>query len=185
MGNLNLRQSSYWRLAERRLKGGDARQVEKRFEAVFKGCQPFRNEFRKEINMNKNLWLKLFMAVLILTLCSSTVLAQDQPKGPPPFPPPPAQCLAYEGYLYVLVGPSVLQYQVTDMSLKTTVTLPAPEDSWQVSSSSQKPPRPPMLSMVIDDGHLYLVTPGYVFQYSLPGLALENQKALPKPEALK
>jgi hypothetical protein len=134
--------------------------------------------------MNKNLWLKVAVVVLFITLCASIVLAQDQSKGPPPFPPP-IQSLAYDGYLYVLIGPSVHQYKVTGMSLQKTVTLPASEDSKQVSSISQKPPMPPMLSMVTDGDYLYLVSPGYVFQYSLSTLELVQQQALPKPEALK
>ena len=135
--------------------------------------------------MNKNLWLKAALVVLILTICASTALAQDQSKGPPPFPPPPAQSLVDNGYLYVLIGPSVLQYKLPDMTLQKTVTLPAPEDSKQVSSGSQKPPMPPMLSLVTDGDYLYLVAPGYVSQYSLPGLELIQKQALPKPDALK
>jgi hypothetical protein len=145
----------------------------------------FGNELRKETNMNKNLLSKVTLTVLILTLCASTVIAQDQTKGPPPIPPPRAQSLVENGYLYVLIGPSVLQYRVTDMNLITTVTLPAPEDANQVSSSIKRPPMPPMLSMVADGTYLYLVSPGYVFQYSLPDLSLVNQKVLPRPEALK
>lgn len=135
--------------------------------------------------MNKNHWIKVALAVLILALCANTALAQDQSKGPPPFPPPSAQTLVENGYLYVLIGPSVLQYKLPDVTLQKTVTLPAPEDSQQVSSSSQKPPRPPMLSMLTDGDYLYLVAPGYLFQYSLPGLELVQKQALPKPEALK
>jgi hypothetical protein len=135
--------------------------------------------------MNKNLWLKVAMTVLFLSLCASTALAQDQSKGPPPFPPPPAQSLVENGYLYILIGPTILQYQLPDLGLKT-VTLPAPEDSKQVSSTSQRPPMPPMLSMVTDGDYLYIVAPGYLFQYGkLPELELITKQALPKPEALK
>jgi hypothetical protein len=144
---------------------------------------------KKEMNvnknhMNKNHWITVALAVLILALCVSTALAQDPSKGPPPFPPPPVQSLVDNGYLYVLIGPSVLQYD-DNMTLQNMVSLPAPEGSKQVISSSQKPPMPPMLSMVTDGKYLYLVSPGYVFQYSLPDLVYQKKKALPKPEAPK
>jgi hypothetical protein len=138
--------------------------------------------------MNKHFWIKTAMALLILALWTCTALAQDQSKGPPPFPPP-VKCLADSGYLYVLIGPSVYQYKSPDLILQRTLTLPAPEDTRQVSSSTStstsRPPMPPMLSMIIDGEYLYLIAPGYIFQYSLPDLELVQKQALPKPEALK
>jgi hypothetical protein len=132
--------------------------------------------------VNKNHWIKVALAVLILALCASTALAQDQSKGPPPFPPPPAQSLVESGYLYVLIGPTILQYQLPDLGTPKTVTLPAPDDSKQVSSSGQRPPMPPMLSMLTDGDYLYIVVRGYLFQYGkLPDLELITKQALPKP----
>lgn len=134
--------------------------------------------------MNKHFWRKTVMALLILTLWTCTALAEDQSKGPPPLPPP-AKCLADNGYLYVLIGPSVYQYKAPDLTLQRTLTLPAPEDARQVSSNASRPPMPPMPSMIIDGEYLYLIAPGYIFQYSLPDLELVQKQALPKPEALK
>lgn len=140
--------------------------------------------------MKDNFWKKVVMGVLILALCASTALAQEQRKGPPPLPPPPAQCLVdSNGYLYVLIGPSILQYKLPDMTGPKTVTLPAPEDSKQVNISVQKPPMPPGLSWLIsetsDGEYLYVVAPGYIFQYSVPGLELVQKQALPRPETPK
>jgi hypothetical protein len=140
--------------------------------------------------MTKKSWLKIALAALILTLCATTALAQDQSKGPPPFPPPPAQCLADgNGYLYVLIGPSILQYKEDNMTLIQTVTLPAPEDSKQISTSVQNPPMPPGLSWLIDKEisgeYLYIVAPRYIFRYSLPALELDQKQALPKSKALQ
>ncbi len=140
--------------------------------------------------MTRKLWLKIALTMLILTLYAATAFAQDQTKGPPPFPPPPPQCLVDgNGYLYVLFGPSILQYKEDNMTLIQTVTLPAPDDSSQASISVKKPPMPPGLSWVIDKEtggeYLYIVAPRYIFRYTLPSLVLDQKQALPKPSALQ
>ena len=132
--------------------------------------------------MNKKHPLKVVMAALILTLCASIALAQEQRKGPPP---PPVQSLANNGYLYVLVGRSIHQYLLPDMTLQKTVTLPAAQDSKQVDANGQKPPMPPMLSFLIDGEYLYVLGARYMYQYSLPDLDLEVTQSLPKPPDLQ
>jgi hypothetical protein len=144
----------------------------------------FGNELKKETKMKKYFGPKVALAVLILVLCATTALAQGQTKGPPPCPPPPAQSLVNNGYLYVLIGPSILKYDVTDLSLTKSITLSPPEDSNQLISTTQRPPMPPVLSMVTDGEFLYLVAPGYVFKYSFD-LELLVKQALPKPDTLK
>jgi len=122
------------------------------------------------------------MVVLILILCASNVLAQEQRKGPPP---PPVQALANNGYLYVLVGQSIHQYVLPDMTFEKTVTLPAAHDSKQVDANAQKPPMPPMLSFLIDGEYLYVLGARYMYQYSLPDLDLQVTQSLPKPPDLQ
>ena len=128
--------------------------------------------------MNKKHPLKVVMVVLILNLCASAVLAQEQRKGPPP----PVQSLANNGYLYVLVGQSIHQYLLPDMTFRKTVTLPAAQDSKQVDANAQKPP---MLSFLIDGEYLYVLGARYMYQYSLPDLDLEVTQSLPKPPDLQ
>ena len=135
--------------------------------------------------MKKNHRLRVGIILLILTLCGSMVFAQVQGKSAQPMPPPPVQSLANIGYLYVLIGPSVHQYKLSDLTLQKTVTLPASEDSSQANAADQKPPRPPAASMIIEDENLYLVNFGHIYQYSLPDLTLEQIHALPTPESLK
>jgi hypothetical protein len=133
--------------------------------------------------MNKNLMTVIALALVTLVFCASTVFAQDQSKGPPPFPPPSAQSLLENGYLYVPIGPSILQYKVEDMSLQNTIT-PGSDSSNQASSSTQKTPIPPIVSMVTDGDYLYIVVPGYIFKYGkLPELELitKQKQGLPKP----
>jgi hypothetical protein len=122
--------------------------------------------------------LMVVMAVLILSLGASTVLAEEQPKGPPP--PPPAQSLANDGFLYVLVGQSIHQYQLPDMTFQKTVTLPGARDFKTVDAGSQRPPMPPILSFLIDGEYLYIVGARYMYQYSLPDLDLQVTQSLPK-----
>jgi hypothetical protein len=132
--------------------------------------------------VNKKHPLKVVMVVLILILCASNVLAQEQRKGPPP---PPVQALANNGYLYVLVGQSIHQYLLPDMTFHKTVNLPAAQDSKQVDANAQKPPMPPMLSFLIDGEYLYVLGARYMYQYSLPDLDLEVTQSLPKPPDLQ
>ena len=131
--------------------------------------------------MNKKHPLKVVMVVLILNLCASAVLAQEQRKGPPP----PVQSLANNGYLYVLLGQSIHQYLLPDMTFRKTVTLPAAQDPTQVDANAQKPPMPPMLSFLIDGEYLYVLGARYMYQYSLPDLDLEVTQSLPKPPDLQ
>ena len=131
--------------------------------------------------MNKKHPLKVVMVALILTFCASAVLAQEQRKGPPL----PVQSLANNGYLYVLVGQSIHQYLLPDMTFHKTVTLPAAQDSKQVDANAQKPPMPPMLSFLIDGEYLYVLGARYMYQYSLPDLDLEVTQSLPKPPDLQ
>jgi hypothetical protein len=169
---------------ERRVKGGDARRIEKHSKTVFTGFEPIGTELRKERRMTKHLCAKTLLAVLILALCSSTAFAQTQGKGPPPFPRPPVQSLLNGGYLYVLMGPSLLKYEVTDLNLTKSTTLSPPEDSAQATSTAQRPPMPPPLTMLTDGESLYLVAPGYLFKYSFD-LELLVKQAMPKPDTLK
>ncbi len=46
---------------------------------------------------------------------------------PPPPPPMPQGLWAGNGYLYVLLGPSVYTYSVPSLTLQNTVALPKPE----------------------------------------------------------
>jgi hypothetical protein len=119
--------------------------------------------------------LIVVMAVLILSLGASTVLAEEQPKATPP--PPPVQSLANDGFLYVLVGQSIHQYQLPDMTFQKTVTLPGARDSRTVDAGSR---RPPILSFLIDREFLYIVGARYMYQYSLPDLDLQVTQSLPK-----
>jgi hypothetical protein len=138
--------------------------------------------------MNKKHRMKVGMVLLMMTLCASTVSAEGQGKSAPPTAPPPVQSLANNGYLYVLAGTSVHQYKLPDMTLQKTVTLPAAEDSNQVNVTAQKPSMPPPLTLIIDQENLYLlylVNAGFIYQYSLPDLSLEQIQSLPKPEFLK
>jgi hypothetical protein len=117
------------------------------------------------------------MVALILVLCASTVLAQEQRRGPPP-----VQALANNGYLYVLVGQSIHQYLLPDMSFQKTVTLPGGLDFKPSDADVQKPP---MLSFLIDGEYLYVLGARYMYQYSLPELDLEVTQSLPKPANLQ
>jgi hypothetical protein len=138
--------------------------------------------------MNKDHRIKVGMVLLVMTLCASTVLADGQGKNAPPMPPPPVQSLANNGYLYVLAGSSVHQYKLPDMTLQKTVTLPPAEDSNQVNVNAQRPSMPPALTLIIDEENLYLlylVNAGYIYQYSLPDLSLEQIQTLPKPDFLR
>jgi hypothetical protein len=125
--------------------------------------------------------LKVALVTLIVLLCASNVLAQEQRKGPPP----PVQSLAHNGYLYVLVGQSIHQYLLPDMTFQKTVFLPAAQDSRQVDVNVVKPPMPPMLSFLIEGDYLYVLGARYMYQYSLPDLGLEVTQSLPKPPDLQ
>jgi hypothetical protein len=138
--------------------------------------------------MNKNLCTKVAMAVVILTLYTSTVLAQDQPKGPPPFPPP-AQLVAHDNYLYVVNSHSIYQYLLDDnMTLDQVVTLPKPQPPTATGTQNLRPPMPPppgKVSVMVEGEVLYVLDGRSIYRYQLPGLSLKQTVTLPGPDLSK
>lgn len=74
----------------------------------------------------------LIVVVLFLFLVGvvSGFAQQTTSSQPPPlhmgFPPPPASVCTDGKYLYVLMGPRILQYSIPDLTLQNTVELPRP-----------------------------------------------------------
>jgi len=136
--------------------------------------------------MKKHHCKRVALVGLILALCAITAIAQAQSKGQPSLPPASTQSLVNGGYLYMLVGPWVLKYEMadSDWTLAKSVTLPPPEHSNKDTLSGQRPPMPPPLSMATDGEYLYVVAPGCVFKYNFE---LESQGKFPlsKPDTLK
>jgi hypothetical protein len=139
----------------------------------------------KETGMNRKQWVKLTITVMMVTLCTSVVFGQDQQKGQPPLPPPPAQWVAHDNYLYVLNMRSIYQYQdyVEDnMTLEQLVTLPKPQAA--ATSSNLKLPLPPpsgSASLLAEGNILYVLDGPYIYRYRLPDLTLQQTVTLTIP----
>jgi hypothetical protein len=123
------------------------------------------------------------MAFLLLTVWVGAVFAQDPPTGPPPLPPPPAQWVAHGDYLYVPDMRSIHQYSLSDMRLKQTVILPAPQTVTATISDVSRPPLPPpMVSLLAEGDQLYVLDFRAIHKYSLPRLEFVLTVTLPEPE---
>lgn len=57
------------------------------------------------------------MALLLVTVCVSSALAQELRTARPPFPPPPVQWAAQGDYLYVLDARFIHQYSIDRKSV--------------------------------------------------------------------
>ncbi len=74
----------------------------------------------------------LILVVLFLAIAGVVrgVAQQTASSLPPPphmgFPPPPASVCTDGKYLYVMMGPRILQYSTPDLTLQNTVELPKP-----------------------------------------------------------
>jgi hypothetical protein len=128
--------------------------------------------------------LMLLMAVLlVLTVCASSVLAQDSavPPGPPPHPPF-AQGLAKGDYLYVLDMRSIHQYYLKDVSLKQTVPLPDLPAPLTQAVTDARPPMPPRSSFLIEENELFVFEMRSIHKYNLPSLEFVTTTTLPIPD---
>jgi hypothetical protein len=74
------------------------------------------------------------LAVLVVLLAGVASSGFAQTSTPPPRPhhmghmgpPPPASICTDNKYLYVVIGPKIMQYAIPDLTLKKTVDLPRP-----------------------------------------------------------
>jgi len=126
---------------------------------------------------------------------TQSLLAQN--KGPQQ-PPMPAMfhkmglsgLCGDKSNLYVMAGGKILEYSLSDMTLKLSVDLPdlpapsAPPEG-PVSSGKNSPPPPPNAphGLYAIDGYLYVLAGPVVYRYSTPDLKLQTSVELPKPHA--
>jgi hypothetical protein len=123
------------------------------------------------------------VVLLILTAWVSGVLAQEQPDGRPPLPPPPVPWAACGDYLYVLDMYSIHQYSLSDMRLKKTVALPQPQVVALSGSNRSTPPMPPRgVSLLAEGDALFVWDARSIHKYQLPGLEFIQTVTLPEPE---
>ena len=110
----------------------------------------------------------------------------------PPCPMPSGTCTDGQ-YLYVLQGPVIHQYELSDLTLKNTVELPRPQPQEDMSLKSQggyafgrgrksRCNRPPRAQACTDGQNLYVVAGPLIFQYTLPDLTLSKTVELSKPD---
>jgi hypothetical protein len=136
----------------------------------------------------------LLSFVLALVLILTSVLAF---AGPPEgmFPPHglqhrlgPASVVADQEYLYVVAGPKIMQYSLTDLKLVKTVDLPKPALPKEQEARPFPPPHPPMggpPGLWAGEGSLYVLAGPMLYRFSTPDLTLKTTAELPKPEPPK
>jgi hypothetical protein len=136
--------------------------------------------------MNRKQWMKFSIIVMTVVLCASVAFGQDQQRGQPPLPPPPAQLVVHDNYLYVLNMRSIYQYQdylEDNMTLEQLVILPKPQAAATSSSSLKAPvPPPPGSPSLLAEGNiLYVLDGSSIYRYRLPDLTLQQTVTLTMP----
>ena len=126
------------------------------------------------------------LSLVLLFVCSGS-FAQDMK-----FPPPPGgghSGICTDGtYLYVIHGPGIFKYSLSDMTQQAYVALPIPEAPADVSMPDNEsglpgpPPGPGPAGICTDGVNLYVLLGGSILQYSLSTLTLQNTTDLPLPE---
>lgn len=128
----------------------------------------------------------VMLSIAVLSLCGGS-FAEDRN-----FPPPPgggASGICTDGAsLYVLRGPAIYKYSLSDMSQQAYAALPVPEppaDAPVLDSESGlpwPPPGPGPAGICTDGVSLYVSIGGSILQYSLSTLTLQTTTELPAPE---
>jgi len=135
--------------------------------------------------MNRKQSIKLSIIVMMVSLCASVVFGQDQQKGQPPLPPPPAQLVSHDNYLYVLNMRSIYQYQdylEDNMTLEQVVVLPKPQAASASSNLKAPMPPPPGSASLLTEGNiLYVLDGSFIYRYKLPDLTLQQTVILTIP----
>jgi hypothetical protein len=135
--------------------------------------------------------------VLSLMMSSATAIGTAAPASGQGEAPPMFQLLGMSGicadqqYLYVMTDGKIMQYEITDMNLVETVTLPEPPSPprtppSRTDSSQLSPPPPPPIAgphgLWLGNDVLYVLAGPVIYRYSTPDLTLQTTVELPKPE---
>jgi hypothetical protein len=117
-----------------------------------------------------------------------------------PMPPPMAPQMGLSGicgdadYLYVMAGGKLMVYQLSDMSLMKSASLPdlpaQPKPQTSAISKTQPPFPPPHgggppHGLWVGNHFLYVLAGPMIYEYSIPDLVLVSSNELPKPELPK
>lgn len=130
------------------------------------------------------------IALMFFILLISTAGAYAQQNNGPP---PPSAGLCTDGQsLFVMLGATMYQYSLADLSLITTVTLPKPDPQTDSdnpirgntnSDNETQPPHPPAGSGLCTDGtYLFMLRGHSIHQYTISDMRLVKSVELPKPE---
>jgi hypothetical protein len=143
--------------------------------------------------MRRSKYLIAVVCALVVTSISGAVFAGQSDM---PFPPPPptmglSGICVYGGYLYVMAGGKIMEYNLNDPTkVVSSVDLPMPplptSTQVEVAKSGQMPPHPPMggpHGLWPEDNVLYVLAGPVVYTCNIPGLTtLQAIVELPKPE---
>jgi hypothetical protein len=140
-----------------------------------------------EMNLRKILF-SFFLALVMILTGAPTFAGPPEGMFPPPGPPSrmgPAGLTADKQFLYVVAGPTIMQYSLADLKLVKTVDLPRPAPPKPPEARPfPPPPLPPAgpQGLWAGEGALYVLAGPRLYRFSTPDLTLKNTAELPKPE---
>ncbi|MFP5212402.1 MAG: hypothetical protein ACLGPL_03385 [Acidobacteriota bacterium] len=138
--------------------------------------------------------ITLVFAIISFLALSSSIWAAFGDQLEAGFGPPPmrasmgfANIGSDQSYLYVMAGPKLMQYGLSDLKLVKAVELPElrlpePPPAQRGADSMCPPPPMPPRGLWVGESFLYVMDGPMIYQYSIPDMALQTSAELPKPE---